>query len=315
MVLILFHIIFVRPLNIIYEQLSALTNEDKVNYIELNISREFFRLGSTVNRFSDYLIERKRFLSEIKEINQNLLEAYEELKNTQLHLVQSAKLASLGEISTSIAHELKNPLGTILLTAEMGEMCIEDKKYDDVNPLFEQIIHQTQRATSIINHMRKYGRDASKSDKKLIPVDSLVDNSLILLRKQLSTNNIKLSIEIPENLQNLYCNEIQIEQVITNLVNNARDAMENSEIKNLCIRASKEDQKIIIEVEDTAGGMPADVLSNIFESYFTTKSENKGTGLGLSISHNIVKEHGGELTVKSKVGIGSIFKIALPLTE
>ncbi len=259
--------------------------------------------------------ELKRTEEHIRQMNVSLLAANQELKATQSQLVQSAKLASLGEMATGIAHELNQPLQIIGMSAELGTTLLEMEDREGGQEKFDKILQQVKRASAIINHLRSFARDAADDTRTLQDVNSIIETALSMFREQFRLRGIKIHHEAAVGLPQVFCNPIQIEQVITNLLMNAKDAMEQSSEKNIVVRSTSLNNKVIVEVEDTGSGMDSTLLSKVFDPFFTTKSIGKGTGLGLSISYGIVHDHHGSLEVESTKNVGTVFKIILPAYE
>ena len=266
---------------------------------------------------SEQALMRKIQLSE----NRQLLKTNEELKNVQLQLIQSAKLASLGEISAGLAHELNQPLGAIRLSVQFIQTMFSDSKTDkkklDEKKLalkLEKIIKQVDRATKIIRHLKIFSRDGGHEPEQ-VDINWVINEALTLFTQPLRIQGICLSSHLANNLPKVECDFIQIEQVLTNLISNARDALKNEKDKHIKVRSYLKQNWICVEIEDTGCGMPESVTEKIFDPFFTTKEVGKGTGLGMSISHGIVKEHMGQLTVSSTNGVGSCFTLALPIKQ
>jgi signal transduction histidine kinase len=178
---------------------------------------------------------------------------------------------------------------------------------------------QVSRAVGIINHMRGFGR---KSDWHGEPIDinQPIQGVFKLLSRQLGVRGIKIVLDLGEGLPRVLADSNRLEQVFVDLVINARDAMESKKAQSLgatsnhvlTIRSYCEGDRVVVSIEDTGTGIPANIRERIFEPFFTTKEVGGGTGLGLSISYGIVKDYHGEIQVDSVVGKGSTFKVAFP---
>lgn len=238
-----------------------------------------------------------------------------ELKKTQAQLIQSVKLASLGEMSTGIAHELNQPLSVISLESELSLREIEMGDTQNLQPSLEKILEQVQRASIIIDHLRTIGRETSALSPVDIDINILIEDTFVLINEQLKMRSIVVQKSYADNLPKFRGHPNQLEQVLTSLLSNAKDAVEVCANKLIQIRTFQQDQSLIIEIEDNGIGIPENNLKRIFDPFFTTKEVGKGTGLGLSISYGIIQEHGGMLNVMSQVNKGSIFKIELPLSN
>jgi PAS domain S-box-containing protein len=248
-----------------------------------------------------------------------------DLQLNELQLIQSAKLATLGEMATGIAHELNQPLNNIGLLASrlnrrLGRQKLERVDQDFYRDKLVKIQGQVVRAGKIIDHLRTFGRPTAKQLAS-VNVRQPVEGVMVFLREQLVRQGIDLAIELPEGLPPVLADEARLEQVLMNLILNARDALNELDeddararrIKVLAreIALNEGEPGIRIEVSDNGPGIPREVLDRIFEPFFTTKEVGKGTGLGLSISYGLVREFGGVLDVVSVQGEGTTFSIQL----
>jgi len=236
-----------------------------------------------------------------------------ELKFAQAQVIQSSKLATLGEMATSVAHELNQPLNVIRMAAGNSRRKISkgiaDSEY--LNDKLERIEDQTARAAAIIDHMRMFGRKAEEKPG-LIDPRAVVTNALDLMGEQLRLAGIEIVTEFAEDCSSVSGHTIQIEQVILNLLTNARDAMAERDGKTkITLRVFEDKSGVHITSQDTGGGIPEKVLPRIFEPFYTTKEMGKGTGLGLSVSYGIIRDMNGT-TIAENIEDGARFKITLP---
>ncbi len=239
-----------------------------------------------------------------------------ELRLKQEQLVQAAKLATLGELTTGVAHELNNPLnniglyvGNVLDMVAAGEESHERVAHD-----LGQAMRQVQKATEIINHLRVFGR-AAPTSRDAVSVNEVVERSLSLLREQLRLRQVDVDLHLSETDPFVQANAIQLEQVLMNLLTNARDALSGSPTKRITIASEVIGESVRLVVEDSGPGIPKDLEERIFDPFFTTKDVGEGTGLGLSIVYGIVREHGGSIAVQNEPGAGARFVIDLPTAE
>jgi len=235
-------------------------------------------------------------------------------KQTNAQLIQASKLATLGEMSTGMAHELNQPLNVISLAANNLRFAINKGKATPENTLskLERIDGAVHRAASIIDHMRSYGRLAGEK-LTAIDVGEIVRGVDNLLAEQLKLASITLINKVPSNGLMIKGNAIQLEQVLINLINNGKDAIrETSEGGNIVVDSELRSDRILLRVTDSGGGIPDHVLPHIFEPFFTTKPVGKGTGLGGSISYGIVREMQGDIWAENVEG-GAQISISLPL--
>ena len=259
------------------------------------------------------------------------------LKSTQSQLIQSEKMASLGELTAGIAHEIQNPLNFVNnfsevnkeMLAEMREE-IEKKKFDEVSSIAkdveeneEKIIYHGKRADAIVKSMLQHSR-SSNNKKEATDINALCDEYLRLsyhgLRAKDNSFNATMKTDFDESIGNINIIPQDIGRVILNLINNAFyvvDEKKKSGIENyeptVLVSTKKSNGKVEIKVADNGNGISQKILDKIFQPFFTTKPTGQGTGLGLSLSYDIVKAHGGELKVETKEGEGSEFIIQLPV--
>ena len=237
-----------------------------------------------------------------------------ELRHTQAQVIQSSKLATLGEMATSVAHELNQPLNVIRLTSQNSQRFLEVKGVDPsyLAKKLGRIEEQTERAAAIIDHMRMFGR---KAQEKPEPVDPccVVTDALNLVSTQLTLAGIRLIKNFPDACSKILGHPIHVEQVILNLVSNARDALENLDTndKQVSFSISTDSDQVRIVCEDNGPGIPVSSLARLFEPFYTTKPMGKGTGLGLSVSYGIVRDMGGQFHAENTGG-GARFSITLP---
>ncbi len=236
-------------------------------------------------------------------------------------LIQASKMKTLGEMSAGIAHELNQPLNAIKMGSEFLEMMAErgqDLGRLDLLEVVQETSRQVDKATSIIQRLRDFGRKSDLS-REQICVNQPIQNVLEILGKQLQLQNIEVELDLGEEMAPILAQRNRIEQVVFNLLTNARDALnQKSEKENdgdrrwIRIRTFQKDGRAVVEISDNGSGIPEAVRSRIFESFFTTKEMGEGMGLGLSISYGIVEDYGGQIQVKSAEGKGTTFILSFP---
>lgn len=237
----------------------------------------------------------------------------------QSQLVQSSKLAALGTMSASMAHELKNPLTIVKGKAQFVIHQFEDGKKPEPRSLIKDmndIETSADRMTVIINHLKDFSRESKDEDWKYLDIKQVIEDSLLFLTKELNKKDITIVMEIAAGLPAVWGDHNKLISVFQNLVANAADAFEyiNDNRKrfiNISAPLIKSNE-IIIMVEDNGSGIEKDELGYIFNPFFTTKSIGKGTGLGLSILYRIIEEHNGAVDVTSVLGKGTVFKVSFP---
>lgn len=238
----------------------------------------------------------------------------------ELQLIQASKLASLGEMSAGVAHELNNPLMAVDGFNARIRSTLQKAQFPQDSPAWEYLDHVQEgadRMRKIISHFKDFSRlsDASYS---LFELNESIKKSFILFEEQFRQHGIEVSMELVDMKIMVYGNSNRLQQVFTNLVQNSKDALfESSDIKNkkICIRTHIEDSKVLVEFEDNGPGIPKNNMSRIFDPFFTTKPMGKGTGLGLSVSQGIVRDHGGVIQVANLSEGGVRFSIILPVVR
>lgn len=234
-----------------------------------------------------------------------------ELNKRSDQLVQKEKMASLGTLTSGVAHELNNPLNNISTSIQILLEELEDADLEYKKGLLTETEGQIQRARDIVRALLEFSRERSFSLHQVYFKD-LVDNTLKLIKGEVPTH-VQLFVDVPDDIQG-EMDPRRIEQVLINFILNGIQAMEEAGI--LSIRACRKDNEagFCFEVSDTGKGIPPEDLGKIFDPFFTTKDVGKGSGLGLSVSHGIIEQHGGRIEVKSEVGKGTTFTVFLPAT-
>ncbi len=238
----------------------------------------------------------------------------EDLKSLQQKLLQSQRLTSLGSLAASVAHEFNNILTTVINYAKLG---LNNKDEAARTKALEKILSASERAAKITGGMLGFAR--SKSDaRKPTDIVTLVGEVLVLVEKDLLKHRVKLETRFRGRPQAAVC-ATQIQQIILNLIINARQAMPQGGHLRVDVRENVDAGMVEILVADTGTGIPADKLRNIFDPYYTTKdgpddTGKGGTGLGLSICREIIEAHHGRIRVESLVGRGTTFTVKLPTT-
>jgi two-component system C4-dicarboxylate transport sensor histidine kinase DctB len=253
-------------------------------------------------------------MSDLKETTEEVQRRAQELREKQEQLVQAGKLATLGELTTGVAHELNNPLNNIGLFVGNAIDLIELGTADpqDVLQELQHAMRQVRKATEIISHLRTFGRAAPVSYQP-VAINQVVQSAIFLLREQLRLRQIEVELHFPAEDVVVTGNAIQLEQVFLNLLTNARDAMTNAIRKVITITCTVEKDVVMISFSDTGPGIPVGLEQRVFDPFFTTKEVGAGTGLGLSITYGIVKEHHGTITAGNQSGAGAIFYLQFPL--
>ena len=252
-------------------------------------------------------------MSDLRETTAEVQRREQELREKQEQLVQAGKLATLGELTTGVAHELNNPLNNIGLFIGNAIDLIEFGKADHQRILHElhSAMQQVHKATEIISHLRTFGRAASVTHES-VAINQVIQRAFSLMQEQLRLREIEVQLFFSEEDVFVMGNAIQLEQVFLNLLTNARDAMVNEIRKVITITCTASTEMVEISFRDTGPGIPAGLEQRIFDPFFTTKEVGTGTGLGLSITYGIINEHQGIIVVENRPGEGATFLIQLP---
>ncbi|MBF0102939.1 MAG: PAS domain S-box protein [Desulfobacterales bacterium] len=262
-------------------------------------------------------------IQERKKAEEAIQSAYQKLQETQSQLIQTAKLASIGELAAGVAHELNQPLMIIRTGVQLMIRSAKKKtlQVDQLENQFESIEKNTKRMMNIINHLRSFSRQSETSFVD-VDINELVDNTFLMIGEQLRLRNIEVIKEVSPTIPKIKGNPNQLEQVFLNLLANSRDAIEEKgksvqgkiTIVLHCIEPSNNGGKCIeILFKDNGSGIPQDKLEKIYDPFYTTKEVGKGTGLGLSISFGIIKEHHGDIQVIETSPEGTTFSIKFPI--
>jgi signal transduction histidine kinase/CheY-like chemotaxis protein len=231
-----------------------------------------------------------------------------QLEATQQQLVQAGKLAALGQLVTGVAHEINNPLATIMGQAEMLSRRLSDPGQLE---RVAKIADCAMRAATIVRGLQTFVRP---QPNEVVPLDlrDVVSRVVAVRRDAMHFNGVALVEDLPESLPLVLGDAGQLEQVVLNLVLNAEQAVATASAPRIAIGLNVHDSRVRLIIADTGPGIPADILPRIFEPFFTTKAPNQNSGLGLSISHSIVQNHGGRLIAESTPGRGATFALELP---
>ena len=235
-----------------------------------------------------------------------------ELEVHQDQLVQSRKIAAVGTLTSGIAHELNNPINNIVLTAESLKEDFKDLSQEEAMGLIQDILIQSDRASEIVKGLLDFSR-AEHPEFEALPIGAVLQDTLKLVRNQLSLSGIHVEVDIPPDLPSIYGEKKSLQQVFLNLFINAIQAMLDGGTLHILAQPSDDGQWMVIDVADTGVGIDPAHLTRIFDPFYTTKQVGRGTGLGLSVTYGIVEKHGGHIEVKSSKGAGATFTVTLPL--
>ena len=285
---------------------------------------------------------------ELRKTLAKIIKAYDELKETQQQLLQSERMASIGQLAAGVAHEINNPIGFVSNNMEILQKYIQDykqvlqmietikqpiidgdidkarfiidqlKKFEeeinlnyiinDVNGLLDHSMKGLERVKKIVLDLKTFSRQEKGEIMEQVKIEEVIDGILSIVH-----NELKYKVELKKEYGDtslIRCNPQRMGQVLINLLVNASQAIE--EKGEIRIKTYEQERCLIVEIADTGQGIPPENLKKIFDPFFTTKPVGQGTGLGLSVSYEIVKKHGGDIQVRSKLGEGTTFTVRLP---
>jgi len=273
---------------------------------------------------SNLLMRSIRYATERKRAEEARKAVERELEEQRVLSINSDRLRSLGQMAAGIAHELNQPLVGVRGLAEHLLIAM-DRSWDLTEEKMQEklrlIVEQADRMTHIIEHVRTFAREAGKPELQPVEVNNVIRSALGMLTTQFRSRGVELECELAENLPTVWANPFSLEEVVLNLLLNARDATEErfregSDIGILPVQirsiATGTYGPVNIHVIDQGIGIPQHVLPEIFDPFFTTKEPDRGTGLGLSISRSIVEQFGGTLHIESLQGQGATATVSLP---
>ncbi|GAB4410239.1 MAG: GAF domain-containing sensor histidine kinase [Thermodesulfovibrionales bacterium] len=279
------------------------------NQASMTIQR--YRLFETLKRERQ---EMEEAYKEISFLNEMLRQKIEELKEARYRLLQSEKLVAIGELAAGLCHEINNPLSIILnriecLRMESGELLLPEPVLKDLD-----VIHLYASKTSSIVHDLLIFSRPHPVEFRPVRLEAVFNEVIRMLEEDLKKNNCFVETVISQDMPEIYGDHDRFEQVFRNLISNAIDAMPEGGRITIDARISSEKSGFVeITVKDEGTGIPDEIIHRIFDPFFTTKKLGRGTGLGLSICYGIIKNHGGDIAVKTSLNTGSIFTVYLPL--
>ena len=291
-----------EPLEELRDSAEAVGQGDFSRRVEVRSQDECGQLAQVFNQMTENL----------KQSREQLELTVETLKTTQAQLIQSEKLSGIGEFVAGVAHELNNPLTSVMGFSELLAQA-------DTNPQHKrhlEMIHKSaQRCQKIVQSLLSFAR-RHKPERKAVCVNGLIEGALEILNYQLRTSNIEVITRLDAQLPQAMVDPHQVQQVFLNIINNARQAIEAHQPKGwIKIITTVRGENVRVTMQDSGPGIPQESLSKIFDPFFTTKEIGKGTGLGLSLCYGIIHEHGGTITPRSRPGEGAMFIIELPITH
>ena len=300
------------PVSMLTKGMERVAGGDLDYTINLNRKDEIGELATAFNSMTSDLKKAKNELMDWgNTLEKKVQEKTEAIHRAQAQLIHSEKLASLGRMAAGVAHEINSPLTGIVT---FGHLLLKKfppgtQEREDI----EVIIDQANRCSTIIKGLLGFAR-ASAAEKALTNINDVLHSSMNIVRNKADFFDIKLITDFDPSLLRVRADSSQLQQVFLNMIMNAADAMEGKGTLTLTTRNITDSNRDFVEVvfRDTGPGIPKENLEKLFEPFFTTKPVGKGTGLGLAVSHGIIQEHGGKISVITKLNEGSSFSIKLP---
>jgi two-component system, NtrC family, sensor kinase len=328
--------IFIKPVKRLVQATENVAKGDLSHIVEVTAKDEIGTLATSFNQMTISLRESREKIEEynrtlenkvrertveLEKTNRDLANALKSLKETQSQLIQVEKMAAVGQLAAGVAHELNNPLGGILGYSQFALEKINQKPLCQFSPednnsfmqYLTDIEKQTKKCRTIIQSLLKFSRASSREEFELININQVLRETFVFTQHQIVKNKVHLVQELTEPLPQIAGHPSQLQQVFTNLVLNAVQAMTEGGTLKVASKMSKDSPEIEVSFVDTGIGIAEENLNKVFEPFFTTKKVGEGTGLGLSVSYGLIKDHGGEIRVESRKNQGTTFIVILPI--
>jgi signal transduction histidine kinase len=312
---------FVRPIRAMTEIAQRIAQGDRVAMSQLpsdrpdesgTLARAFQRLLQLEHENQALLESRVEDRTrELQKANEELALRLKELAQAQDQLVQTRKMAAVGQLAGGVAHEINNPLAVILGFAQGM-----DRRVPEGDPLrlpVTSIVREALRCKNLVQELLTFSRTGKKSVES-VDLNGLVRSTLVLIEARARTQGVQIIQELTEGLPIIQANKTQLQQVLVNLGTNALDVMKGGGTLTIHTRRNGH-SGVSLDVTDTGGGIPEEVRPRIFEPFFTTKPVGEGTGLGLSLVYEIVQQHHGDIEVDSQIGRGTTMSVKLPVNS
>ena len=310
-----------RPIRDLIAATKAVSNMDLDRPIETQRGSEEIR--ELASSFDLMRVRLKLAYNELNqsaaELEKKVEERTQQLKAAHQKLLQSDRLASLGQLSASVAHEINNPIGSVLTLGKLCQRIVTDKgvpesRVPEIQRYLGIMVDQTARVGRIVSDLLSFSR-RSKPQRSPADLNKIIEGTVSLTSHKLKLANVEVQLQLGA-LPHVLCDSSQLQQVILNLLLNAAEATHAAGNGRIVIAtaADTRGENVTMTVRDNGEGIREEHLSKIFDPFFTTKADGKGVGLGLAVSYGIVQAHGGDLTASSEAGEGTTFTMTLPVT-
>lgn len=301
-----------RPIKALLFATKKVAEGDLSHQVTIKSRDEIGQLADSFNHMTIALQKAtENYLSLTRTLEEKVKEKTQELEAAQDQLVQSEKLTSLGKLAAGIAHEINNPLTSILLNSHL--IAEKLKEGNGFREKLKLIIEETTRCSRIVKGLLEFARQ-TPPEKKMVDINDVIEKTLLLFESQVLVNNVTVKQNLNKDLPHIMIDDNKMKQVFTNLILNALNAMPTGGVLSMSSHISSDKRYIQIVIQDTGCGIPKEHIGKIFDPFFTTK-RMKGTGLGLSVSYGILQQHNGSIDVQSEVDEGTTMIINLPIDE
>ena len=303
--------LIVKPIQELKGGVEALAKGDFDFEINVHSQDEIGGLEESFNKVRQELKQTyNKLQGKIEAADEDLKKAYKELREKQELLVQKERLASIGQLSAGVAHEINNPIGTIVLFSHtlLKQFPEGDQRREDL----EVIVNEAMRCKDIIHDLLNFARQ-SRVSKESTDFVEFINDILSIMKPDAERAGVKLEAQFDEPLPLMMIDKTQIQQVFVNLIKNSIDATSSEGKIKIFTKVCLDGKSIEVNVIDNGCGIKYENLSKLFTPFFTTKDMGKGTGLGLAIAYGVIKMHAGNITVDSELGKGTTFTIHLPI--
>jgi two-component system, NtrC family, sensor kinase len=287
--------------------------------IRIDTSRELSELARSFNAMREHLQAAQNENAQFTHRLETMVEERTaQLKAAQKKLLQTDRLASLGQLAASVAHEINNPISGVLNLSMLLQRIVD--RADQVPPerlpefrrYLGQVVSETSRVGRIVADLLAFSR-RSRRPETLASIKEIIENTVTLVSHKLELGGVRLALNVGSDVPAIRCDPSQMQQVVMNLLLNAAEATPPGGTVSVAASLEAATGRLVLEVSDTGAGIPPGIVDKIFDPFFTTKEEGKGVGLGLAVVYGIVQSHNGEIEVRSAVGSGTTFRVLLPL--